>query len=333
MNSPLLKPRGRRACLRALAVALASASPLLARPLPAWPRRPIHLIVPWPPGGGTDLTLRVLAEEASVVLGQRVVVLNRPGAAGTLVAPMLKAAEPDGYTIGQLPVTVLRHALMHKVPWDPLADLAPILQVSSTTFGLLVAADSPWRSVADLLRWGREHPGQLTVGSTGVGSTPHLAMEDLLQRQGVSYVHIPYKGTADQMLALASGAIMVGVNSTGFAPWVEQGKLRLLAMFSEQRNPRWPQVPTLRELGHEQAVYNSPWGLVAPAGTPHEILDALHDAFRQAMFTPRHLAELARYDQLPDYLGRADYRMALLQVQAAERRLLQRMKLLAPPAS
>ena len=332
MKSYFPQPRGRRACLRALAVALAGAWPLLARPVPAWPRRPIHLIVPWPPGGGTDLTLRVLAEEASVVLGQPVVVLNRPGAAGTLVAPLLKAAEPDGHTIGQLPVTVLRHALMHKVAWDPLADLAPILQVSGTTFGLLVAADSPWRSVADLLRWGREHPGQLTVGSTGVGSTPHLAMEDLLQRQGVAYVHVPYKGTADQMLALASGAIMVGVNSTGFAPWVEQGKLRLLAMFSDQRNPRWPQVPTLRELGHEQAVYSSPWGLVAPAGTPHEILDALHDAFRQAMFSPRHLAELARYDQLPDYLGRAEYRLALLQAQAAERRLLQRMKLLASPA-
>jgi len=296
----------------------------------AWPSRPIQLIVPWPPGGGTDLTLRVLAEEAAARLRQPVVVVNRPGAAGTLVASLLKAARPDGYTIGQLPITVLRHSLMHRVNWHPLQDLAPILQVSGTTFGWLVAADSPWKTVADLLRWGRDHPGQLTVGSTGIGSTPHLAMEELLQRHAVEYIHVPYKGTADQMLALASGAIMTGVNSTGFAPWVDQGRLRLLALFGDQRNPRWPQVPTMKELGHDQAVYSSPWGLVAPAGTPHEILDALHDAFKAAMFTPRHVAELARYDQVPDYLGRADYAAALAQTMAVERRLLQRMKLLAP---
>ena len=241
-----------------------------------WPQRPIQLIVPWPPGGGTDLTVRVLAEEASALLGQPVVVINRPGAAGTLVAPLLKAANPDGYTIGQLPLTVIRFALMNRVPWDPLADLAPILQVSGTTFGLLVAADSPWQSVPDVLRWAREHPGALMVGSTGVGSTPHLAMEDIFHQHQLSYTHVPYKGTADQMLALASGSIQIGMNSTGFAPWVDQGKLRLLAVFSHQRSPRWPQVPTMRELGYPQAVYNSPWGLAAPAGVPAEVLAVLH---------------------------------------------------------
>ncbi len=155
-------------------------------------------------------------------------------------------------------------------------------------------------------------------------------MEDLLRQHAVDYIHVPYKGTADQMLALASGAIMGGVNSTGFAPWVDQGQLRLLALFSDRRNPRWPQVPTMAELGYREAVYNSPWGLVAPAGTPHEILDTLHGAFRHAMFMPRHVAELARYDQLPDYLGRADYAEALVRTMASERRLLHRMKLLVP---
>lgn len=329
----------RRAWLRgAGATGLAAALPRWASanppsPSAPWPQRPIQLIVPWPPGGGTDLTVRVLAEEAAARLGQPVVVINRPGAAGTLVAPLLKAAAPDGYTIGQLPVTVLRFALMNPVPWDPLTDLAPILQVSSTTFGLLVAADSPWRHVADLLAWARAHPGQLTLGSTGVGSTPHLAMETLLKAQGIAYTHVPYKGTADQMLALVSGTIMAGMNSTGFAPWVDQGKLRLLAVFAEHRMPRWPQVPTMRELGFEPAVYHSPWGLAAPAGTPHAILNALHDAFKHAMFTPRHLAELARYDQDPAYLGPAAYQAALRDAQAHERRLLQGMKLLAAPAT
>lgn len=296
---------------------------------PSWPQKPISLIVPWPAGGGTDLSIRILAEEAGNRLGQAVVVLNRPGAAGTLVAPLLKAAAPDGHTIGQLPLPVLRHALMNKVAWDPLTDLAPILQVSSTTFGLLVPASSPWHKVQDLLDWARQNPGALSLGSTGMGSTPHLAMEELLGALHIGYTHVPFKGTTDQMLALASGTIMAGMNSTGFAPWVEQGKLRLLSVFSEQRSARWPLVPTMRELGFAQAVYNSPWGLVAPAGTPAGVIAALHDAFKAAMFAPRHLAELQRYDQDLSYLDAAGYRQVLLQTSQRERKLLQRMKLLA----
>lgn len=298
---------------------------------PAWPRKPIQLIVPWPAGGGTDLSLRVLAEEAALRLGQSVAVLNRPGAAGTLVAPLLKASLADGHTIGQLPLPVLRHALMNKVAWDPLTDLDPILQVSGTTFGLLVPSQSPWRHLQDLLVWARARPGELMLGSTGIGSTPHLAMEDLLGQLQIPYTHVPYKGTTEQMLALASGQILAGVNSTGFAPWVEQGKLRLLAVFSEQRSARWPQVPTMKELGFAQAVYHSPWGMVAPAGTPAPVMAALHDAFRAALFTPRHLAELQRYDQDASYLDAAAYRQELQQTWQRERRLLQRMKLLADP--
>lgn len=294
-----------------------------------WPQKPIQLIVPWPAGGGTDLSVRVLAEEAGQRLGQAVVVINRPGAAGTLVAPLLKAATPDGYTIGQLPLPVLRHALMNKVAWDPLTDLSPILQVSGTTFGLLVPAQSAWQKVQDLLDWARARPGELMLGSTGMGSTPHLAMEDLLGAQQIQYTHVPFKGTTDQMLALASGNIMAGVNSTGFAPWVEQGKLRLLAVFSEQRSTRWPQVPTMKELGFAQAVYHSPWGLVAPTGTPPAVLSQLHDAFKAAMFSARHLSELQRYDQDVSYLDSTAYRQMLIQSSQRERKLLQRMKLLA----
>lgn len=303
--------------------------PLMSQANTSWPQKPIQLIVPWPAGGGTDLSIRVLAEEAAQRLGQPVVVINRPGAAGTLVAPLLKAAAPDGYTIGQLPLPVLRHALMNKVPWDPLTDLSPILQVSGTTFGLLVPHSSPWQKMQDLLDWARKHPGELMLGSTGMGSTPHLAMEELLGAQNIQYTHVPFKGTTDQMLALASGNIMAGMNSTGFAPWVEQGKLRLLAVFSEQRSVRWPQVPTMKELGFPQAVYHSPWGLAAPSGTPTAVLSLLHDAFKAATFSPRHLAELQRYDQDVSYLDSTAYRKMLMQSSQREKQLLQRMKLLA----
>ena len=147
------------------------------------------------------------------------------------------------------------------------------------------------------------------------------------------YVHVPYKGTADQMLAIASGQIMAGVNSTGFTPWVERGQMRLLATFNAARNPRWPEAPTMRELGYPQAVYTSPWGLAAPAGTPAAVIQTLHDAFRKAAFSERHSVALARYDQSLDYLNTRDYRQAVLATVEREKQLLARMHLLAKPAS
>lgn len=313
----------------AAAIGLGAALPA-ARAQQPFPQRPVQLILPWPAGGQTDLTIRLLAEEAEPALGQPVIVINRPGAGGTLVAPALKAAEPDGHTIGQVPITVYRHALMNHVAWDPVTDLAPIVQVSGVSFGLLVPAASPFRTAPELIDWAIRHPGQLILGSTGVGTTAHLAMEEILLQNGVRYVHVPYKGTSDQMLAIAGAQIMAGVNSTGFTPWVERGQMRLLATFNASRNPRWPDVPTMRELGYPQAVYTSPWGLAAPAGTPAAVVQKLHDAFHKALFSPRHAEALARYDQSIDYLNTRDYRQAVLATVEREKKLLARMNLLAP---
>ncbi|MFM2036235.1 MAG: hypothetical protein RL459_1500, partial [Pseudomonadota bacterium] len=166
------------------------------------------------------------------------------------------------------------------------------------------------------------------MGSTGIGTTAHLAMEEILLEKQLSYVHVPYKGTADQMLAIASGQLMAGVNSTGFAPWVDQGKMRVLAVFSAQRSPRWPGVPTMKELGFDRSVYTSPWGLAAPHGTPPEVVALLHDVFKKAMFSARHQAALARYDQSIDYLGTRAYQQAILDTVEREKALLKRMKLL-----
>jgi tripartite-type tricarboxylate transporter receptor subunit TctC len=320
--------RSRRRRLLVAAGGALVAAPVLAMAQPAaWPSRPITLIVPWPAGGQTDITMRILAELAARTLGQPIVVENRPGAAGTMVAPALKAAAPDGYTIGQLPITIYRAALQRKVPWDPLRDIAPVIQISGVTFGVVVPADTGFQNFAELLAWGRANPGRLTVGSTGIGTTAHLAMEDVLSREGVTYIHVPYKGTADQMLAVASHTLMVGVNSNGFTPYVETGRLRLLAVFNAQRSARWPQVPTLRELGHPDAVYTSPYGIGAPAATEPAIVRKLHDAFRLALFDPRHLQELARYEQEPDYLDTADYARFVQEVSARERLLLARLGL------
>lgn len=321
----------RRAVLGATASAIALPAFALAQPA-SYPARPISLIVPWPAGGQTDITMRILAELAGRQLGQPVVVENRPGAAGTLVGPALRAAAPDGYTIGQLPLTLYRAPLQRKVTWDPLRDIQPVIQISGVTFGIVVPADSGLRTFADLLAWGREHPGRLTVGSTGIGSTAHLAMEDVLSREGVQYIHVPYKGTADQMLAVATHTLMAGVNSSGFAPYVETGRLRLLAVFSAERSKRWPHVPTMRELGYPEAVYTSPYGIGVPVRVEAAIVRKLHDAFKAAMFDPMHLQELAKYDQDAEYMDTAAYGRYVQQVTDRERQLLARLGLATRPA-
>lgn len=313
-----------------MATALIGGGPyhLHAAELPsAFPSRPITLIVPWPAGGATDITMRILADLAARQLGKPIVVENRPGAAGTLVGPALRAAPADGYTIGQLPITLYRFPFMQRVTWDPLRDIAPVLQISGVTFGIVVATESPFQNLQEMIAWARAHPRRLSVGSTGIGTTAHLAMEEIMGSEAVTYIHVPYKGTADQMLAVAGQTLMAGVNSTGFAPYVEAGKLRLLAVFSAERSKRWPKVPTLMELGYANAVHNSPYGIGVPAAVDVAIIKKLHDAFKNAMFDPQHLSEMARYDQEPAYLGTADYARKVREVSARERLLLARLGL------
>ena len=289
----------------------------------AFPQRAISLWVPWPAGGGTDLTLRVLAELASRHLGQKVLTENRAGAGGTLVMPVLLQAAPDGYTVAQMPQPVFRAPHTQKVLWDPIRDTTPIIQVSGVTFGIVVPTASTLRSLDDLFAYAAANPGKLSISTNGAGTTPHVVMDELLGRRGLSYIHVPYKGTAEQMIAVAAGQVMAGVNSTGFAPFVDSGTLRLLVTFGEQRSRRWPQVPTLKELGHG-IVAASPYGLVGPRGLPPAVVRRLHDAFKLAMFDPQHVAVLAKYDQNLAYLGSEDYGRAMREAYAAERRTVER---------
>jgi tripartite-type tricarboxylate transporter receptor subunit TctC len=311
--------------LSALAVGSAAGRALAQAP-ERFPTRPITLWVPWPAGGATDQTMRLLAELAGQRLGQKVIVENRAGAGGTLAMPVLQQAAPDGYTIAQMPQPVFRAPWVQKVAWDPIRDTTPIIQISGVTFGIVVAAGSPLRSLDDLFAQARAHPGQLTIATNGIGTTPHVVMDELFARRGLEYNHIPYKGTAEQMIAVASGQVMVGVNSNGFAPFVDSGQLRLLVTFGEHRTRRWPQVPTLKELGHGIAA-SSPYGLAGPRGMPAPVVRVLHDAFRAAAQDPVHLAELAKFDQELTYLGPEEYGAHMRETFAAERRTVERLGL------
>lgn len=291
-----------------------------------FPRRPISLWVPWAPGGATDLTLRVLAELAGQRLGQRVVIQNRGGAGGTLAMPVLQQAAPDGYTLAQMPQTVFRAPWTHPVAWDPIRDTTPVIQVSGVTFGVVVPLDSPIQTIADMLAWARSHPGELTVATNGVGTTPHVVLDEWLGKLGLTYVHVPYKGVAEQMLGVASGQVKVGVGANGFAPYVDTGRVRLLATMAARRSPRWKDVPTLQELGHG-IVATSPYGIAGPGGMSPGVVQVLHDAFRAAMLDPVHLAELAKYDQELAYLGPQAYGQAMRAAMAAEQATVERLGL------
>ena len=302
----------------------------LAQAPQRFPTHAITLWVPWPAGGATDLTFRVLCEAASRQLKQEVVIANRGGAGGTMAMPILQQAAPDGYTLAQLPQTVLRAPWTRKVLWDPIRDTTPIIQISGVTFGIVVPATSPFRSLDDLFAYARAHPGELTIATNGVGTTPHVVIDELFGGRGLRYIHVPYKGTAEQMLAVSSGQVMVGVNSNGFAPFVDSGRLRLLVTFGEQRTRRWPDVPTLTELGYG-IVATSPFGIAGPAGLPPAVVQILHDAFRVAMNDPAFTAELAKYDQELVYLGPQDYARALKSAYENERRAAERLGLARAP--
>ncbi|MBQ1761444.1 MAG: tripartite tricarboxylate transporter substrate binding protein [Aquincola sp.] len=293
---------------------------------PSFPSRPITLWVPWAAGGATDISMRVLAELAGQQLGVTVITENRGGAGGTLAMPILHNAAPDGYTIAQLPYPVFRLAHTQKVLWDPVRDTTPILQVSGVTFGLLVQAGSSFRSLEEMFAFAKARPGELSIATNGVGTTPHVVLESLFTARGLRYIHVPYKGTAEQINAIAAGQVMAGVNSTGFGPAVDSGRLRLLATFAAQRSRRWPSVPTLRELGFD-IVAQSPYGLAGPRGMPPAVVETLHHAFRKAMFDPMFVNEIAKYDQELDYLGPADYARACREMLAQERINVERLGL------
>ena len=293
----------------------------------AFPSKPITLICPWPAGGGTDIHLRKIAELAAKRLGQAVVVENRPGGSGMNgPATMAKTARPDGYTISQLAITAFRIPHMQKVDWDPINDFSYIVGLAGYTFGIVVKADSPFKSFEDLIAYAKANPGKLSYATPGTGTSLHLAMEEIGVKAGVKFLHIPFKGYADGATALLGGHVMIQVDSTGWARLVDAGLLRLLATLGDRRT-RW-NAPTVKELGID-TVSNSPYGLVGPKDLPPQVVKVLHDAFRSASDDPDNLQTLQKLDQAQWYKSSEDYARWAAETLKAERATIERVGLLA----
>jgi tripartite-type tricarboxylate transporter receptor subunit TctC len=322
------QPTRRRFGATALGIAATVALPRLAL-AQAFPARPLKLICPWPAGGSTDAVMRAIADSASRNLGQQVVIENKPGAGGLLGAVELaNNAKPDGYTLSQLPHGVFRIPHMQKVQFDTLKDFTWIACLTGYTFGLVVPAESPIKSIKDLVDFAKANPGKFTYGSTGTGTSPHLAVEEFAQRAGIQLNHIPFKGNADNMQAVLGGHTMAASDATGWGPHVDSGKLRLLATYGSKRTKRWPNVPTLDELGYK-TVSDSPFGVCGPKGMDPAIVRTLHDGFRKTLEDPQVMASFDKYDQTVIYMNTDQYTKWARETFAAEKATIERLGLAA----
>ncbi len=291
-----------------------------------FPEKPVTLIVPYSAGGATDVAMRALGEAAAKQLGQRVIVDNRTGAAGTLGPASMVNAKPDGYVIAQMPITVFRMPYMTKTNFDPLTDFTWVIHVSGYTFGVAVRADSPWKTWQEFIAYAKANPGKVTYSTPGHGTSLHITMEEIAAREGIQWLQVPYKGAADALIALRGGHVTAMADSTTWGEMVDAGQLRLLATWGENRTRRWPNAPTLKDLGYG-IVSNSPYGLAGPKGIDPKIVKILHDAFRKAMDDPAYQKVLERLDQDNVYLNSDDYAKFARQLNAEQKVVVERMGL------
>ena len=262
-----------------------------------YPNRPIRMIVPFPPGGPTDGMARIVSDRLGAILGQSIVVENKGGGAGgSIGAKFVASADPDGYTILITPGGSLTTGpAVHKnIGYDPATAFTPVAHLMESPLIMSVHPDVPVKTVAELVAYAKANPGKLTWGSQGFGTAPHLLAELFKLDNQVNILHVPYRGTAPLLAAIVAGEVQIAVDpSTTALPHVLSGRLRPLAVTSKARFSKLPDVPTVTEAGFPKLT-NTFWlGVVAPAGTPREIINKLNAAFRDALAQPEARTRLA----------------------------------------
>lgn len=302
----------RRAHLAGAAAAIAVAALPAAARAQAWPSRPVRLMVPYPPGGAVDIVTRMLAEKLAPALGQPVVVENKAGAAGLIGSDEVRRAAPDGHALlmGTVSSHAIAPAVYRKMPYDPVADFAPIARTVLTPYIVTVNAQVPARTLAELIALAKSKPGGLSFGSSGNGTTPHLAGELFNTMAGTKLVHVPYKGSAPMVADLLGGQVQVAFDNT-VIPHIRSGRLRGLAVTGPARLDAVPDVPTPAEAGLPGYEAVGWMALFAPKGTPEAIVARVQAETARALDAPDVREKLAGMGfqggagtpaQLADYL-------------------------------
>jgi tripartite-type tricarboxylate transporter receptor subunit TctC len=304
----------------ASALAVSSALPRYAW-AQAWPAKPIRLIVPFPPGGGTDVVSRLVAEKLGPALNTAVIVDNRPGAGGNIGIDAAAKSPPDGYTIamGQTSNLAINPTLYGKLTFNPLRDFTPVVLVASQPMVLIVVNEAPWKTLAELVATAKAKPGTLTMASAGNGTVGHLAGEMFARQAGIEFVHVPYKGASPALTDLMGGQVSLFFASAGaIAPQLAAGgKVRGLAVTSAKRLPKLPNIPTIAESGYAGFEATDWKGLVAPVGTPAAVVSRLNAEVGKILQSPDALDRLATEGSEP-IGGSPEYFAGFLKAQDAK---------------
>lgn len=274
-----------------------------------YPTKPVNLVVSYPAGGSTDITVRLINEKVSERLGVPAVVLNKGGSGGLIGGEFVARSKPDGYTILVLSLAhIIRQAIDPKMPFDVLKDFEPICLYVSQPLLLVVKGDSKFNTIDDLFDYARKNPGKLSMGHSGIGGANHFAGELLKASTKLSYKWVPFAGDGACLAALMGGHIdFMGVVLPPVAGKLASGDLKALACFEETRLAEFKEVPTLKEKGYPDVVTYSWFAFAAPAGTPKEIIEKLDGAFKTAIKDPGTVAALKKIGCKESYMGPADF--------------------------
>jgi len=307
-----------------------AATILLALPLAAqaqaYPTKPIKMIVPLAAGSAVDNAARVLTQKMGESMGQGFAIENIAGSAGVIGADRLARSTPDGYTIGGFNDSILTMVphLLPKMPWNALTDFVPISLVGTIEWGLVVKADSPYKTLNDFLAAAKASPGKLNYGSGGNGSPQHIGMALVAERAQVDLMHVPYRGATPAAVAVAAGEVEAAMQGLGtVTSLIQGGKLRLLALSTPQRLPQYPDVPTFQESGMPNFTFNSWFAMVAPVGTPAPVLKRLNDEVRAAVNDPVTRDKLLAMGVTPRGTSAAEFGTALTAQFELYRKLIQ----------
>ena len=267
----------------------------------AYPDRPVTILVGFAPGGSMDLSARALARSAEKILGQPVLIENKPGGTGTVALAALLSQNHDGYTLCGTPSSVLiRVSQQQQVPFKAFASFRPIIGFTEPQLGIVVKNDAPWKTLKDLVADAAKHPGKIKYATTGVGSTTHAAVVEIAGKARLQITHVPYKGSMEALTAVMGGHVEFASLTSELVGSVKSGQTRLLAVISEKRSPKFPDVPTLKELGYNFAN-DAVFAVVAPADIDPAIARKLGEAFAAAAKNKEYLDALDKINMIPVY--------------------------------
>ena len=290
-----------------------------------FPSKPITIVIPTAASVSGDIIMRAYGEAVSKHLGQPIIVENKPGGSGALAAAYVATSvKPDGYTLLNIIIPMYRVPHIQKTPYDPVKDFTPIILLGGYTLGGVVRADSPFKEWKDVIEFSKANPGRFTYTTVGPQTTNAIAMETMARQSGVQFTHVPGKGGGEGISAVLGGHVNAMVESPAWGALVASGEMRLLFLLNLERSKKWPDVPTIRELGYDY-TFDSPYGLVGPKGLDPAIVKKLHDAFRKAYDDPKVIETYDKFDFVRRYMNTEDYAKFVPKLAADERASMERL--------